>query len=234
MKNKRTFVHRLNNAVEGFIYVMKRERNMRAHFLVAFFVLLLAIFLGVRRIEWMILSVTVTFVLITEMINTVIEDMMDLVKGSFHPAVRIIKDISAGMVLVSALNALIVGFFIFSRYLGWPMEFAALQMRHTSSRVVFITLLLVIFLVISGKTFSRKGTPFRGGAVSGHSAIAFSVWTAVALSQDNTLISSLTFFLAALVAQSRLRARIHSLVEVLWGAAVGVLVTMLLFKLFIY
>ncbi|MBI3252934.1 MAG: diacylglycerol kinase [Candidatus Omnitrophica bacterium] len=238
---KRTFLHSLNDAVKGFIHVVKHERNMRVHFLTAFFVLLLAAFLGVRRLEWMILSVTVCFVLVTEMINTAIEDTMDLVKGTFHPAVRVIKDISAGMVLVSVLNALIVGFFIFSRYWAWPMEFTTLRLRYASIRVMFITLLVVVFLVIAGKAFRKRGlpgrpagTPFRGGAVSGHAAVAFSLWTMIALVQSNFFITTATFCLAILVAQSRLRARIHSFWEAVAGAAIGISVTAFLFKLFIF
>jgi diacylglycerol kinase (ATP) len=229
---KRTFLESLNDAVEGFVYVIRQEQNMRVHFLFAFFVLLLAIFLGVSRIEWIILSSVVTFVLVAEMINTAIEETLDLVHGAFHPVARIIKHISAGVVLVTVVNSIIVGFFIFSRYLRPPFELAVHHLRYSTWHLAFVSTMVAIFIVISGKAFLGKGTPFRGGPVSGHTAVAFSLWTVVLFTQTNRYAVALSFLLAALVGQSRLRSKIHSFWEVVAGAFVGFGVTALFFKLF--
>ncbi len=231
-KQKRTLVHSLNNAVEGFIYVVKHERNMRLHFLLGFLVLLAAIFMGVSRLEWIILCAIISFVLVTEMINTVIEEILDLVERSHHPDIRIIKDMSAGAVLVSVFTALVVGFFIFSKYWAWPIEKIAIQARHADWHITFVALLVVIFLVIAGKAFFHRGTPFRGGAVSGHAAIAFAVAATLLFTQNNVYVVSVVFLLALLVAQSRLRAKIHSFWEVVAGALLGMLVTALFFQIF--
>ena len=134
--------------------------------------------------------------------------------------------------LVLAVNALIVGFFIFSKYWSWPIEATALRIRHTSWQITFIALLVVVFSTIAGKAFFHRGTPFKGGVISGHSAVAFSIWTAVLFTVSNPFILGMMFLLAALVAQSRLRAKIHSFAEVVTGAAVGFLVTALFFKIF--
>ena len=173
MRQPRPIVQSLNEAVEGVIYVIKNERNMRVHFLFGFFVLVGAIFVGVSRIEWMILCTIISFVLAAEIVNTVIEDVVDMIKPSVHPNVRMIKHVSAGFVLVAAINAFIVGVFIFSKYAAWPIQITAAQIRHASWHILFIALLVVIFLVIAGKVFFHRGTPFRGGILSGHSAAAF-------------------------------------------------------------
>ena len=225
-------VQSLNNAAEGIIYVIKNERNMRVHFLLGFVVLLAAILVGVSRVEWIILCTIISFVLAAEMMNTVIEEVIDLVEPLIHPNVRIIKDVSAGFVLVAAINALIVGFFIFSKYTSWPIQITAMKIRHASWHIMFIALLVVVFLVISGKAFFHRGTPFRGGVLSGHSAVAFALWTSIIFTYDNIFVLGSTFCLAALVAQSRLRAKIHSLGEVIAGALVGFLVTAILFQVF--
>ena len=229
---KRSFLQSLNDAVAGFIYVVKNERNMRTHFLLGFLVLLAGISLEVGRLERIILCAALSLVFVTELINTVVEETLDLLHSSTHRTVRLIKDVSAGAVLISALNALIVGFFIFSRHWSWPIEIIASKARHTDWHVTFVALLVVVFFVISGKAFFRHGTPFRGGAVSGHAAVAFSVWTTVLFTQENVFLIGVTFLLAFLVAQSRLRAKIHSFWEVAAGAAVGILVTALLFQIF--
>ena len=232
MTKKRTFLQSLNNAVEGFIYAVKSERNMRVHFLGGFLILLLGIAIGIVRIEWIILCTIVTLVWVAEMINTVVEETLDMIEKSTHSSVRRIKDISAAVVLISALNALIVGFFIFSKYLTWPLELVVRKVRYAPWTITFIALLVVSFLVIAVKAFFRSGTPFRGGLVSGHAAAAFSLWTTIFLTNQNLFIVGVTFLLAALVAQSRLRAKIHSPAEVLAGAALGFLVTALFFQLF--
>lgn len=232
MHQRRTLVQSLNNAAEGIIYVIKNERNMRVHFLLGFLVLVAAILVGVSRIEWIILWTIISLVWALEMINTVIEEMVDLVEPFFHPNVRIIKDVSAGFVLVAAINAMIVGSFIFLKYISAPIQITALQIRHAPWHITFIALLVVIFFVVAGKVFFHRGTPFRGGILSGHSAVAFSVWTAVLFTYSNPFAIGATFFLAALVAQSRLRAKIHSLKEVIAGGLVGFLVTAFLFQIF--
>ncbi|MBI4352341.1 MAG: diacylglycerol kinase family protein, partial [Candidatus Omnitrophica bacterium] len=153
----RTFFQSLNDAVEGFFYVVKNERNMRIHFFLAFFIVLSGALLGVRGLEWVVLCTALTFLLVTEMINTVVEEITDFVESSTHPTVRIIKDMSAGAVLLSAVNALVVVFFIFSKHVTWPLQFTALQVRHAPWHVSFIALLMIVFLVVTVKTVFHRG-----------------------------------------------------------------------------
>ena len=211
---------------------MKEERNMRIHFAFGFIVLLLGVFLNLSRIEWIILCGTVAFVLFAEMVNTAIEELADLIETSLHPGVRRIKDIAAGAVLLASLNAIVVGFFVFSRRLAWPIESLAEGARRTSWQVMFVALMVVVFLVVLGKAHLKRGTPFRGGMPSGHSAVAFALWTTVLYTQTNPVVVGATFLLAVLVAQSRLRAKIHSFLEVAAGGLLGFLVTSLFFKVF--
>jgi diacylglycerol kinase (ATP) len=230
--DRRTLAQSLNAAVEGFIHVIRHERNMRIHFLIAFLVLLAAILLGVDRFEWIILCFAVSFVLVAEMANTVIEETMDFIQVTYHPAIQLIKDVSAGAVLVTALNAVIVGFLIFTKHLTWPLEIVVFRIKHSPAEVTLVSLLAVIFVVIAGKAFFHKGKPLHGGIISGHAAVAFSLWTAVVFVQSNHYVTFATLALALLVVQTRLRAKIHTVWEVLGGAAVGILVTALFFRAF--
>lgn len=227
---KRTLLHSLNDATAGFLHVIRVERNMRLHFLFGFFVLLCAIVLGVSRTEWMILCCVISAVLAAEMINTAIEDALDVLHRAHHPSIRIVKDMLAGAVLVLALNAVIVGFMIFSRRWLWPLDMLVLRLKHTHWNITLACILSVVFLVILLKARTGKGTPFRGGSVSGHSAVAFSLWTILLMTTTNIFVVAITFCLAVLVAQSRLRAKIHSLSEAVAGAILGILVTLFLFQ----
>jgi diacylglycerol kinase (ATP) len=228
---QRTFIQSLNDAVEGFIYVIRSEKNMRIHFFLGFLVLLGAIFLGVSKIEWIILCLSVCFVWISEMVNTAIEETMDHIQETFHPAVRIIKDVSAGAVLISVANSLVVGILIFSNYWHWPLEKLAWRLRYTDWHITFISLLVVIFLVIFAKVVFHRGTPLKGGIVSGHAAVVFSLWTAVIFTGAGLFAVFAALLLALLVIQGRLRAKVHTVWETLAGAVLGILVTALFFQL---
>ena len=231
-RRKRTFLHSLNNAVEGFIHVLRHERNMRVHFLAAFLILTAAVFLGFSRLDWLILCVATCLVLMAEMINTAVEEMLNLLHPKYNPAVGLVKDISAGMVLVAAVNALILGFLVFSKYWSEPFRSMIGGLRHSAMHLMFISLLFAVFAVVYGKALGKKGTPLHGGIISGHAAVAFSLWTVLVFTQDNLFVTGVGLLLALLVAQSRLRSRIHSYWEVVSGALVGVLVTTFFFKIF--
>ena len=84
---KRSLLHSLNDAVDGFIYVVRYERNMRIHFFLGFLVLLLGVYLGLSQLEWVVLCTVVGFVFAMEVFNTALEEITDLVKDSAHPQV---------------------------------------------------------------------------------------------------------------------------------------------------
>ncbi|MHB1003342.1 MAG: phosphatase PAP2 family protein, partial [Thermoleophilia bacterium] len=107
--------------------------------------------------------------------------------------------------------------------------------RQSPIHLSVIALVLVILLAIVMKAVLHRGTPFQGGMPSGHSAVAFAGWAAVtyisAGVEYGMLISFLSLLMAALVAQSRVESGIHSVWEVIIGAALGVLVTTFIFQL---
>jgi len=229
---ERRFVESFNAAVEGFIYVLKTERNMRIHFLAAFFFVLLGIYLNFTYLEISALAFAIALVLATEMVNTAIELTIDMVKAEFHPMARIIKDIGAGAVLLASINAVIIGYILFSKKIPFNVETRMANVRQSPWQVTFIALILVFGLSIIGKLIFHKGTPLRGGMPSGHAAIAFSIWTVIAFLTNNSIVISLAFLMAFLIARHRIKDAIHTLWEVVAGAILGVLATTLVFQLF--
>jgi len=219
-----------NAAIEGFVYVFKSQRNMRLHFLMGLFAVLLGIFLNFTYIEVMVLCLTIAFVLFAEMFNTAIEYTVDLVSQEYHPLARIVKDIGAGAVLLSAMTAVVIGYILFTSKVGIRMEDNILKIRESSWHITFIILILILSVVVLSKLYLRRGTPSRGGMPSGHTAIAFSIWTIISLLYPNSLVILLVFILAVLVARSRVNARIHSLMEVFIGALVGISITVFIFQ----
>lgn len=228
---QQNLVESFNSAIEGFVYVLKSQRNMRLHFAIGLVAILLGIVLNFTYIEFMILCLTIAFVLFTEMFNTAIEHTIDLIKEEFHPLARIVKDICAGAVLLSVSSAIIVGYILFVSRIGMRIEDNIVKIRGSSWHITFIVLLAILALVVLSKIVFRSGTPLRGGMPSGHSAIAFSIWAALSLLYPNSLVIFLVFILALLVSRSRVRDNVHSALEVFTGSVMGVLITLLVFQI---
>ena len=229
---ERKFVESFNAAVEGFIYVLRTERNMRIHYLAAFFFILLGIYLNFTYLEIIALSVTISLVLASEMINTAIEHIVDMVKAELDPIARIIKDIGAGAVLITSINAAIVGYILFSKKLPFDVALAMENVRKSPWHVTFIALILVFGVSIIGKLIFHKGTPLRGGMPSGHAAIAFSIWTVIIFLTRNSIVIVLSFLMAFLIARHRIKDSVHTFWEVFAGAVLGILLTTVVFQIF--
>lgn len=229
---ERTFVESFNAAVEGFIYVLKTERNMRVHFLFSLFFLLLGVYLNFTYLELLALTITITLVLATEMVNTAIEFVVDMVKSEFHPIARIIKDVSAGAVLLTSINAVTVGYALFARKIPFSIDVEMARIKQSPWHITFIALILVFGVTIIGKILFQKGTPLRGGMPSGHAAIAFSIWTIIAFLTNNSIVIALSFVMAFFIARHRIKDAVHTFWEVLAGGIIGILLTTLIFQFF--
>ena len=94
--------------------MLRTQRNMRIHFLVAVIVLVAAVWVGVSKLELIALLLAIAFVFITEMINSAIEQAIDVATTSFDPLAKLAKDIAAGAVLIATVNAVAIGYLVFS------------------------------------------------------------------------------------------------------------------------
>jgi diacylglycerol kinase (ATP) len=225
-----------NFAFEGIIHVLRTQRNMRIHFLVAALVLTVAFAAGVSKLELIALLLAIAFVLIAEMINTAVEGTIDVATTSFDPMAKLAKDIAAGAVLIATATAVAIGYLIFSEQLSRPSSRLLDQLHEAPIDLTLIALILTIIVVIATKALTGRGTPLRGGLPSGHAAVAFAGWMAATYvlsdSRHRFLVSSLTFLMALLVAQTRIESGVHSTLEVAYGGLIGSLLTLVLFQLF--
>jgi diacylglycerol kinase (ATP) len=226
-----------NFAFEGVIHVLRTQRNMRIHFAIAAAVLVAALALGVDKGELIALLLAISFVLIAEMINTALEAGIDVATTSFDPLAKLAKDIAAGAVLIATINAVAIGYLVFSDQIVNRSSRVIERLRDAPAEVTLIALVLTIFIVIGTKAYTGRGTPLRGGLPSGHAAVAFGGWMAITnVVGDSThwfLISSLAFLMALLVAQTRVESGIHSLLEVTYGAVLGTLSVLVIFQVFL-
>jgi diacylglycerol kinase (ATP) len=229
-----TIFDSFNYAFEGLIHVLRTQRNMRLHFLAALVVLVVALAIGVSKIELIALLISIVFVLVTEMINTAIEGAIDVATSSFDPMAKLAKDIAAGAVLLATINAVAIGYLVFSGKVADRSARLLDRVRDAPAELTIVALGVTVIVVISLKAWTGRGTPLRGGLPSGHSALAFSAWIAATYAagqQHRFLVSSIAFVMALLVAQTRIESGVHSSTEVFLGGLLGTLTTLALFQL---
>lgn len=234
MKDKKThpnIIEAFNAAIQGILYTFKYERNMKIHYCIAILVLMVSLSLDIGKVEMMILILSISLVIISEMFNTAIENTVDLVTDKYHPLAKIAKDVAAGGVVISALNAVTVGYLIFYDKFTDISESLIFTIRKSDPHVTLICIVLVLIAVVIVKALTFTGTPLKGGMPSGHSALAFALATSITMMIERPVVCALAYIMALLVAQSRIEGKIHTFWETVAGALLGILVAMLVFQL---
>jgi diacylglycerol kinase (ATP) len=226
------FTDSVNCAIEGIIYAVKSQKHMRNHFLAALIILGAVLFLRVSSLEFILLVVSVSFVLFAELINTAIELCVDIVSPGYHPLAKAAKDVAAGSVLIAAIGAAVMGYLILSRHIFPSFKEAFGLLGTPTEMATLVAILSVVILVVIFKACAGKGTPLEGGTVSGHAAVAFSIVTAVSFATQDPISSLLTLTLALMVSHSRIMLGLHTLREVLIGAIIGTVLTLVVLTIF--
>jgi len=113
----RNIVESFRFASAGLWYALRTQRNTRIHLTIAAGVIALGVWLGLPFTQWAVLALTIGFVLVSEMLNTVAETLVDLISPTYHPLAKILKDVTAGAVLLTAIISVAVGLLV----LGPPL-----------------------------------------------------------------------------------------------------------------
>ena len=100
-------------AFKGMGYVIRTQHNIWIHFLISFAVLAFGFWLNISKTEWLFVVFAIGFVLVSELFNTAIEVLVDMVSPEHNPQAGLVKDIAAGAVLLSAITAALIGLYIF-------------------------------------------------------------------------------------------------------------------------
>lgn len=111
LKENKGFIG-LSFALNG-LKEMTKERNFRIHMIATILVVIAGFCFQLNLLEWIVIVLVIGIVLIAETFNSVIEQMIDYIKPEIHPTAKVIKDMSAGSVLLAAIIAVIVGMIIF-------------------------------------------------------------------------------------------------------------------------
>lgn len=223
----------LNCAIEGVIYAFRTQKHIKVHYLIAAAALILSLLFKLPIIEFVVFAMAIIILLFAEMLNTAIEEAVNLIEDRHHIIAKNAKDVSAGAVLISSIGVAIMGYMIFSKYLVNPMGLALREIKDFSGHLAVISLLLVLIAVVATKSFLHRGHPLHGGMPSGHAAVAFSLFTSIMLITVNPLVTVFAFFMATMVSHSRLEGGIHTRFEVFLGSLLGFGLTLLVYWIYL-
>ena len=116
----RTLLNSFQYALQGLKAAFTGEKNFRIHCMAIIPVIILGVAFRLSAIKWALLALTVGFVLVCELFNTVAETLVDMITQEYSQMAKKVKDLAAGAVLVSAITAVLTGIFIFAEpVLGW-------------------------------------------------------------------------------------------------------------------
>lgn len=228
----RSLLWSFNYAIQGIVYTLRTQRNMRLHVAAALATLIAALILHVDRIGLVAVLFAVALVFVTELANTALEAAVDLATDTFDPLAKTAKDVAAGAVLVAAVNAVVVGFLVLFEPVRAVTQNGITWVESAPAGLTVIALGLVALVVLVLKAASREGSFLHGGWPSGHTAIAFGSATALGYITGSASALVLAFFIASLVGQSRLETEVHTVPQVIVGALLGALIVTAVFQLF--
>jgi len=219
-------------AMSGLVYTFKTQRHMRFHLYVVLAVTLMGLLFNLGLREMIVLLFVISLVLVAEMFNSAIEAVVDLTSPNYHPMAKFAKDISAGAVLITTIIAIVVGALMLLKEQRWEAIKINLTTDTPSIPVmprILLGLFLLFIIVVIGKGLGKRGQVLKGGLVSGHAAFGFFLATGIMFLSDQLVVGGLAIVLAAIIAQSRWEAKIHSIYELTLGAVVGVIMGLVLF-----
>ena len=235
------FIEAWYNAINGIVYTATTQRNFRIQLVLAVIVLALSLFYGLGTTEFLCLVFALFFVIFAEMVNKAIETVVDLFVDVYHPKAKIAKDVAAGAVVLSACNALIVGYFIFFNAENMKAISDSIfnNMVKSPQHLAFVAIILVVIAVIAIKASCSKkkerGQLIKEGFVpSGQSAVAFAALTAIWINSKDIVTFTLALVLSLLVVGNRVYNNARTKAEVVFGACMGVLIVMLVYGLTIF
>ena len=223
--SSRTLIDSTRNAIEGLVYVLHRDWHIQVLLLLGSMALLASVILRLTRVELLLVCVAISLAVLAEIFNSAVETVVDLVSPGFHPLAKAAKDVAGAGVLIACITGVLIlaGVFVHAQGLE-KLQGAATRPAPHFMHVALAGVVTVVVAVILGKVWGRSGTLTRGGVVSAHSALGFFCFVSVWFLTPDILVRGLTFVLAALVAQSRVQAEIHTLREVLIGIVVALVV----------
>ena len=242
-KNKTSnsnFLDAWKNAIDGIIYATTTQRNVKIQLVIAVLVVIISLFFDLSRAEFLCFLFTIILILFAEMFNTAIETVVDLYVDVYHPKAKIAKDVAAGGVVVTTINAVIVAYFLFfDKISAIGLNFIENIVNspvHLAFAAIVIVVIATLALIAMARTNKHKVVN-RKFVPSGFTTLAFAANTIIWLMIDSVtsnqavrvVILTLSLVLSILVSASRIEAKAHKVSEVIFSACLGIILVLIIY-----
>ena len=155
-----SFLDSWKNAFNGIIYATTTQGNVKKQLVIAVIVVIISLFFNLNKAEFLIFLFTIVLILFAEMVNTAIETVVDLYVDVYHPKAKIAKDVAAGGVVITAINAVIVAYFLFfDKISNIGITFIENVIKspvHMAFSVFIISIIASLALIAYAKTNKHK------------------------------------------------------------------------------
>lgn len=226
------FADAWKNAFNGIIYATTTQGNIKKQLIIAVIVVIISLFFNLSKAEFLCFLFTIVLIIFAEMVNTAIETVVDLYVDVYHPKAKIAKDVAAGGVVITTINAIIVAYFLFfDKISDIGLNFIANVTSspvHIAFSIMIITIIAILAIIAYAKTNKHKGLNAKF-VPSGHTTIAFAANTIIWLLTDNVVILMLSLIMAILIAESRAAAKEHKLSEIIFSGCFGTAMVLVLY-----
>lgn len=229
-KNK-TFFTALRHALDGVIKAFKTERNLRIDYIIGLFVLICSLFFDFTKTEFACLCLTVGFVIFSEMINSTVEYIVDLITDKYDDRAKAAKDIAAGGVLIASIVAVIVAFFLFADKLTMATTAVITTIFSSNIYILFTIIFAVIILAVILKGVLGKGSNFSQAYPSARVALAFGLTTYVYIITKSLFVGGVSLILSVMIAQIRVENTKIRPVYMVISAIIGMLVVLIIYQI---
>ena len=234
-----SFLDAWKNAINGIIYATTTQRNVKIQLVIAVLVVIVSLFFDLNRAEFLCFLFTIILILFAEMCNTAIETVVDLYVDVYHPKEKIAKDVAAGGVVITTINAIIVAYFLFfDKISDIGLNFIENIINspvHLAFATIVIVVVAIVALIATARTNKHKGLNHKF-TPSGFATLAFAantiIWLLVKDSMENSIgivIITLSLVLAILTSASRIESKEHKVSEVVFSACVGIIMVLLIY-----
>ena len=190
-----SFLDAWKNAINGIIYATTTQRNVKIQLVIAVLVVIVSLFFDLSRAEFLCFLFTIILILFAEMCNTAIETVVDLYVDVYHPKAKIAKDVAAGGVVVTTINAVIVAYFLFFDKISEIglnfIENVVNSPVHLAFAALVIVVIAILALIATAKTNKHRGLNHKF-MPSGFATLAFAANTIIwLLAKENIIITKI-------------------------------------------
>lgn len=230
-KKNKSFYTAAKHAIDGIICAFKTERNLRIDYIIGLFVLIASLFFDFTKTEFACLCLTIGFVIFAEMINSAVEYVVDLVIDKYDARAKAAKDIAAGGVLVSAIVAVTVAYFLFADKLYVSASSVLNTILSSKLYILFTILFAIIILCIILKGIFEKESEAEKPFISMRVTIAFALTTYVYLITRSMLSGAVSLILSILITSIKIEKGKNRMLYMIISAGLGILVVLIVYQI---